>query len=202
MIRQLSSLIIIFVSLASFHAKAASILILGDSLSAGYNMSADLSWPTMLSDKLSGDSTDFTVINGSVSGDTTGNGLAKLPGLLTEHQPDYVLIELGANDGLRGFQPNIIQRNLSTLITKSQDAGAEVFLMQIRVPPNYGKRYSTMFENIYPTLAEEHNVPLIPFFLEQIIIKPEWMMEDGLHPKAEAQPFIAEIVAESLQPYL
>ncbi|MGR5095718.1 arylesterase [Vibrio maritimus] len=202
MIRQLSSLIIIFVSLASFHAKAASILILGDSLSAGYNMSADLSWPTMLSDKLSGDSTDFTVINGSVSGDTTGNGLAKLPGLLTEHQPDYVLIELGANDGLRGFQPNIIQRNLSTLITKSQDAGAEVFLMQIRVPPNYGKRYSTMFENIYPTLAKEHNIPLIPFFLEQVIIKPEWMMEDGLHPKAEAQPFIAEIVAESLQPYL
>lgn len=165
-------------------------------------MSADLSWPTMLSDKLSGDSTSFTVINGSVSGDTTGNGLAKLPGLLTEHQPNYVLIELGANDGLRGFQPNIIQRNLSTLITKSQEAGAEVFLMQIRVPPNYGKRYSTMFENIYPTLSEEHNVPLIPFFLEQVIIKPEWMMEDGLHPKAEAQPFIAEIVAESLQPYL
>ncbi|GAL33817.1 arylesterase precursor [Vibrio maritimus] len=159
MIRQLSSLIIIFVSLASFHAKAASILILGDSLSAGYNMSADLSWPTMLSKHLSDDDTEYSIINGSVSGDTTGNGLAKLPGLLSEHQPDYVLIELGANDGLRGFQPPIIERNLSTLITQSQEAGASVFLMQIRVPPNYGKRYSAMFENIYPKLASEHGIP-------------------------------------------
>jgi acyl-CoA thioesterase-1 len=202
MIRQLSSLIIIFVSLASFHAKAASILILGDSLSAGYNMSADLSWPTMLSKHLSDDDTEYNIINGSVSGDTTGNGLAKLPGLLSEHKPDYVLIELGANDGLRGFQPPIIERNLSTLITQSQEAGASVFLMQIRVPPNYGKRYSTMFENIYPTLASEHDIPLIPFFLEEVIIKPEWMMQDGLHPKPDAQPFIAQFVAEALKPHL
>ncbi|GMQ48693.1 multifunctional acyl-CoA thioesterase I/protease I/lysophospholipase L1 [Vibrio sp. 10N] len=156
----------------------------------------------MLSQHLSDDDNQYDIINGSVSGDTTGNGLAKLPGLLSEHQPDYVLIELGANDGLRGFQPGIIERNLSTLITQSQQAGATVFLMQIRVPPNYGKRYATMFENIYPTLAAKHEIPLIPFFLEQVIVKPEWMMKDGLHPKPDAQPFIAQFVAEALKPHL
>ncbi|MBY6198096.1 arylesterase [Vibrio hangzhouensis] len=202
MIRQLSFLFIIVISLTPFQLKAASLLILGDSLSAGYNMRVDQSWPSMLSDALSNDEQSYQVINGSVSGDTTGNGLAKLPGLLAEHNPDYVLIELGANDGLRGFQPNIVKNNLATLIQMSQQSGAKVLLMQIRIPPNYGKRYTALFEAIYPSLAEETDTPLIPFFLEQIIVKPEWMMEDGLHPKPEAQPFIAQFVADSLQPHL
>ncbi|MFA0087376.1 arylesterase [Vibrio sp. E150_011] len=202
MIWQRSFFVLILISLASFHAKATSILILGDSLSAGYNMKAEQSWPTLLPDLLSTSEQPVVVINGSVSGDTTGNGLAKMSGLLEEHQPDYVLIELGANDGLRGFQPNIVKNNLHQLITMSKDAGAKVMLMQIRIPPNYGKRYAKMFEAIYPDLAEETSTPLIPFFLEQVITKPEWMMEDGLHPKAVAQPFIAETIANELRPYL
>lgn len=202
MIRQLSYFVLIVISLASFHAKAATLLILGDSLSAGYNMRPEQSWPTMLSDELSSGDEPMKVINGSVSGDTTSNGLAKLPGLLKQHSPDYVLIELGANDGLRGFQPSIIKNNLASLIEMSQQAGSKVLLMQIRIPPNYGKRYASMFEGIYPALAQESGVPLLPFFLEQVIIKPEWMMEDGLHPKPEAQPFIAQFVAESMQPHL
>ncbi|MFA0440266.1 arylesterase [Vibrio sp. 10N.286.49.C2] len=202
MIWQRSFFVLILISLASFHAKATSILILGDSLSAGYNMKAEQSWPTLLPDLLSTSKQPVVVINGSVSGDTTGNGLAKMSGLLEEHQPDYVLIELGANDGLRGFQPNIVKNNLHQLITMSKDAGAKVMLMQIRIPPNYGKRYAKMFEAIYPDLAEETSTPLIPFFLEQVITKPEWMMEDGLHPKAVAQPFIAETIANELRPYL
>lgn len=165
-------------------------------------MRVEQSWPSMLSDKLSSDTTPIEVVNGSVSGDTTSNGLAKLPGLLKQHSPDYLLIELGANDGLRGFQPNIIKKNLASLIEMGQKAGSKVLLMQIRIPPNYGKRYASMFEGIYPALAKETNVPLLPFFLEQIIIKPEWMMEDGLHPKPEAQPFIAQFIADSMQPHL
>ncbi|MGF1748308.1 MULTISPECIES: arylesterase [Vibrio] len=202
MIWQRSFIVLFILSLASFHAKATSILILGDSLSAGYNMKAEESWPTLLPNLLSTADRPVSVVNGSVSGDTTGNGLAKLPSLLDSHQPDYVLIELGANDGLRGFQPNIVKNNLLQLIRMSEDAGAKVMLMQIRIPPNYGKRYAKMFEAIYPEIAEQSATPLIPFFLEQVITKPEWMMDDGLHPKPEAQPFIAETVANEVRPYL
>ncbi|MCL9776641.1 arylesterase [Vibrio methylphosphonaticus] len=202
MIWQRSFIVLFILSLASFHAKATSILILGDSLSAGYNMKAEESWPTLLPSLLSTADDAVTVVNGSVSGDTTGNGLAKLPALLDSHQPDYVLIELGANDGLRGFQPNIVKNNLLQLIRMSQDSGAKVMLMQIRIPPNYGKRYAKMFEAIYPEIAEQSDIPLLPFFLEQVITKPEWMMDDGLHPKAIAQPFIADTVAKELRPYL
>ena len=122
--------------------------------------------------------------------------------LFDQHQPDYVLVELGANDGLRGFPPNVITNNLKNIIAMSEDSGAEVALMQIQVPPNYGKKYTQVFADIYPALASEYQVPLLPFFLEQVIVKPEWMMQDGLHPKPEAQPWIAQFVAEKLAPYL
>ncbi|EJN6829361.1 arylesterase [Vibrio cidicii] len=200
MVRLFSLMLMLILSWTA--TAAEKILILGDSLSAGYNMPAEQAWPTLLPDVLKTYGKDVQVINASISGDTTGNGLARLPDLLTTHSPDWVLIELGANDGLRGFPPKTIAANLSRMIQKTKAAGAKPALMQIRVPPNYGKRYSQAFFDLYPTLAEHQQVPLLPFFLEQVITKPEWMMQDGLHPTADAQPWIAEFVAEMFSKHL
>ncbi|PKF61632.1 multifunctional acyl-CoA thioesterase I/protease I/lysophospholipase L1 [Psychromonas sp. psych-6C06] len=175
-----------------------TLLIVGDSLSAGYQMRSEQSWPALLPEELQKQGKKVTVINASISGDTTGNGVARLPALLNKHQPDYVLIELGANDGLRGFSPNIVNKNLTKMINNIKKNDARPLLMQIHVPTNYGKRYSQAFAGIYPTLSEQHKVPLLPFFLEHVITKPEWMMKDGLHPKAEAQPWIAQFMAQAL----
>ncbi|KJR21396.1 arylesterase [Vibrio navarrensis] len=200
MVRLFSLMLMLILSGAA--TAAEKILILGDSLSAGYNMPAQQAWPSLLPDVLKTYGKDVQVINASISGDTTGNGLARLPDLLTTHSPDWVLIELGANDGLRGFPPKTIAANLSRMIQMTKASGAKPALMQIRVPPNYGKRYSQAFFDLYPTLAEHQQVPLLPFFLEQVITKPEWMMQDGLHPTADAQPWIAEFVAEMFSKHL
>ncbi len=190
------------VATTSSFAVSKSLLIVGDSLSAGYNMPAEQSWPVLLNQKYQQQKLPTTVINASISGDTTGNGLARLPALLTQYQPDYVLIALGANDGLRGFSANIITDNLTQMIILSQSKSALVFLMQIKVPPNYGKRYNQLFTSIYPSLGERYDLPVLDFFLEHIIVRPEWMMEDGLHPKPQAQPWIADFMEAQLQPHL
>ena len=184
------------------NAYSQTLLILGDSLSAGYNMPIEQSWPSLLPQQLDKLGKVTKVINGSISGDTTGNGLDRLPTLLEQHQPNYVLIELGANDGLRGFPPQKINANLESMFTQIKTANAQPLLMQIQVPPNYGKRYSQAFGSLYPKLSKKHDIPLLPFFLEEVIVKPEWMMKDGLHPKPEAQPWIAEFMAKELSPYL
>ncbi|MEZ9849775.1 arylesterase [Vibrio breoganii] len=186
----------------SINANAASLLVLGDSLSAGYQMPIEKAWPTLLPDELSERGHQMRIINGSISGDTTGNGLTRLPALLDKHRPDYVLIELGANDGLRGFPPKLIKDNLTKLIDLSEESGAKVIVMQIQVPPNYGKRYTQSFEQVYPSVTKDKDVDLIPFFLAEIITDPDLMMQDGLHPKANAQPWIAEFVALQLSPLL
>ncbi|WP_261883706.1 arylesterase [Vibrio pelagius] len=201
MTRLISFLIFILFSTTTL-AQNQTILVLGDSLSAGYNMDIKQSWPTLLPDALAEYNKEVTVINGSISGDTTGNGLSRLPQLLIEHTPDKVLIELGANDGLRGFPPKVIEQNLAKIIEQVRASGAEPIMMQIRIPPNYGKRYNQQFEYVFTSLSDQQKVPLLPFFLEHIILKPEWMMNDGLHPKPEAQPWIADFVAEKLYQYL
>ncbi|WP_305369720.1 multifunctional acyl-CoA thioesterase I/protease I/lysophospholipase L1 [Photobacterium leiognathi] len=198
MIRILSLLMLVF----SSTALSQTLLVLGDSLSAGYQMPAEKSWPALLPPLLAQQAQPTTVINASISGDTSGNGLARLPNLLKQHKPDFVLIELGANDGLRGFHPKILRNNLSQMITEIKKVRSQPLLMQIEVPPNYGKRYNELFRNTYPSLSEATNVPLLPFFLIDIIVKPELMMKDGLHPTAEAQPLIAQFMAKHLQPYL
>ncbi|MEX3070857.1 arylesterase [Vibrio alginolyticus] len=198
---RLLSLVFFFCLSITAHANE-KLLVLGDSLSAGYNMPIENSWPSLLPGVLLEHGQNVTVINGSISGDTTGNGLARLPQLLEQHSPDIVLIELGANDGLRGFPPKLITANLSKMITMIKDFGAEAIVMQIRVPPNYGKRYSDMFYDIYPKLADHQQVQLMPFFLEHLVTKPDWIMADGLHPKPEAQPWIADFVAQELIKHL
>jgi len=174
----------------------------GDSLSAGYQMPIEKSWPVLLPEALRQQGIDITVINASISGDTTGNGLARLPALLTQHQPDHVLIELGANDGLRGFSPTIISANLKQMLDAIKANNAQPLLMQIRVPSNYGQRYSQAFANIYSTLSAQQSIPLLPFYLEHVIVKPEWMKSDGLHPNVKAQPWIAEFMAATLNDVL
>ncbi len=193
---------VVFFVLFSLNAFSSTLLVVGDSLSAGYQMPAKRSWPILMESVLKKEGHAITVVNASISGDTTGNGLARLPKLLQQHNPDYVIIELGANDGLRGFPPSTIRNNLSQMITQIHTEGAKALLVQIRVPPNYGKRYSEVFSNIYPQLSKQHNAPLLPFFLEQIILRSEWMMDDGLHPKQDAQPWIAEFMVSKLLPYL
>ena len=188
--------------LLSPSAFSQTLLVLGDSLSAGYQMPAEKSWPALLPEILARQSQPTTIINTSISGDTSGNGLARLPQLLAQHKPDIVLIELGANDGLRGFAPKILRNNLKQMITLIKEMGSQPLLIQIEIPPNYGKRYNELFRNIYPKLSQSLNVPLLPFFLIDIIVKPELMMKDGLHPTAEAQPLIAQFMAQQLKPYL
>ncbi|MGF1711890.1 arylesterase [Vibrio kagoshimensis] len=199
---RLISFLLFFLFSATSLAQTNTLLILGDSLSAGYNMDIKQSWPSLLPAALLEHDKSIKVINGSISGDTTGNGLARLPQLLKEHTPDTVLIELGANDGLRGFPPKLMSSNLQSIIEQVKASGATPVMMQIRIPPNYGKRYNQQFESVFTSTSEQHKVPLLSFFLEHIILKPEWMMNDGLHPKPEAQPWIAEFVASELYQYL
>ena len=157
--------------LASHLAAANTLLVLGDSLSAGYRMSASAAWPSLLNGSWQ---QQPKVVNASISGDTAAQGLARLPALLKQHQPQWVLIELGGN--------------------------AEPLLMQVRLPANYGRRYTEAFSGIYPRLAQQYNIPLVPFFMEQVYLKPEWMQQDGIHPNPDAQPFIAELMAKELAP--
>ncbi|AXU96074.1 multifunctional acyl-CoA thioesterase I/protease I/lysophospholipase L1 [Erwinia persicina] len=176
---------------------AETLLVLGDSLSAGYRMSASAAWPALLNDKWQ---KSPTIINGSISGDTATQGLARLPALLKQHQPRWVLIELGGNDGLRGFPPQQIEQDLDQAIKLVVAADAQPLLMQVRLPANYGKRYTESFAALYPRLAEKHAIPLLPFFMEQVYLKPEWMQDDGIHPNPAAQPFIADLMAKNLTP--
>jgi len=188
----------LFLLLFSVRAAAAdTLLILGDSLSAGYRMAATAAWPALLNDKWQ---QKPPVVNASISGDTSGQGLARLPALLKEHQPRWVLVELGGNDGLRGFAPQQTEETLRTILQTVKAANAQPLLMQIRLPANYGRRYTESFSALYPKLAKEFDVPLLPFFMEEVYLKPQWMQDDGIHPNRDAQPFIADWMATRLAP--
>ncbi len=188
----------LFLFLFTCRAMAAdTLLILGDSLSAGYRMAANAAWPALLNEKWQAKT---PVVNASISGDTSQQGLARLPALLKQHQPRWVLVELGGNDGLRGFPPQQTEQTLRTIIKDIKAANAEPLLMQIHLPANYGRRYNEAFGAIYPALAKEFAIPLLPFFMEEVYLKPQWMQDDGIHPNRDAQPFIAEWMANRLAP--
>jgi acyl-CoA thioesterase-1 len=188
----------LFLLLLTFRAAAAdTLLILGDSLSAGYRMAATAAWPALLNNKWQ---QQPVVVNASISGDTSQQGLARLPALLKEHKPRWVLVELGGNDGLRGFPPQQTEQTLRQIIQTVKSADAKPLLMQIRLPANYGRRYTEAFDAIYPKLSSELDVPLLPFFMEEVYLKPQWMQDDGIHPNRDAQPFIADWMATRLAP--
>ncbi len=167
---------------------------MGDSLSAAYGLQEHEGWPALLAAK-----SPVQLVNASISGETTGGGLARLPALLQQHQPRWVLIELGGNDGLRGFDPQLIANNLQQMIELVKQHNAQPLLMQIRIPPNYGPRYVARFTDIYPQLAAAHQIPLWPFFMDEIAIRPELMMPDGIHPNAQAQPLIRDLMLPLVQ---
>ena len=179
-----------------------SILIYGDSISAGYGMKKENQWSESLKTLLSDKGFKISVYNRSVSGETTGGGLTRISRILDELKPTFLLLELGGNDALRGYPPKKIYENLDKIIEASKERGINVFLMQIRILPNYGKRYQAQFESIYPTLSQEKEVILLPFMLNDIALKKELMLSDGIHPNKDAQPLIAEIVFNSLKPHL
>ena len=183
-------------------AQAQTLLVLGDSLSAGYQMPAEQSWPALLNEKWQQQGGEHKLINASISGETTQGGLARLPALLEEHKPDWVLIELGANDGLRGFAPAITRANLTKMVALAKASQTKTVLTQIQLPRNYGARYLQQFEQIFPELAQANDLPLMPFFIDDIVLRPELMMNDGLHPTAAAQPQIRDRVASFIEPLL
>ncbi len=171
-------------------------LILGDSLSAAYGMQQQQGWVHLLQQQLDTSEQPWQLINASISGETTGGGLARLPALLQRYQPDAVLIELGGNDGLRGFDVATIQNNLSQIIQLVKQHNASAILMQIRIPPNYGPRYTKQFSELFPAIAEQHQITLWPFFMDDIAIEPGLMLPDGIHPNQQAQPIIKQFMLE------
>ncbi|MEC7929947.1 MAG: arylesterase [Pseudomonadota bacterium] len=200
--KTLSLFIFILIASNTSSEENKSILIYGDSISAGYGMEKESQWSESLKTLLSAKGFEISVHNRSISGETTGGGLTRISRILDELKPTFLLLELGGNDALRGYPPKKIYENLSKMVDASEERGIQVFLMQIRILPNYGKRYQTQFESIYPTLSQEKEVILLPFMLNDIALKEELMLSDGIHPNKDAQPLIAEIVFNSLKPHL
>lgn len=190
----------VIVSLMSMTATAKSIVVLGDSISAGYGIEVTQGWVALLQKKLN--EKGHIIHNESISGDTTAGGLARIDQALTLHKPDVVIIELGANDGLRGLSPALIKSNLAEIIHRAQRAGAKVLLLSMKIPPNYGKRYIDLFYTIYPQLATELGIPYVPFIMEDVALTKDMMQQDGLHPNANGQPVIADKVWRQLLPLL
>ena len=199
----LSIFISLMFSLSTYSdVKNESLLIYGDSISAGYGMSKEKQWSVILQDIINRDNLKINVINSSVSGETTSGGLARISQIIKSIKPDYLLLELGGNDALRGYPPRQIAANLAEIIKIAESANTKVLLMQIRIPPNYGSRYQKAFESIYSSIASETSATLIPFMLEEVALNKDLMLPDGIHPKASAQPLIADYVYRQLKPLL
>jgi len=184
------------------NADFRTLLIYGDSISAGYGMEPDKQWAENLKLIFNEKNLDIEIVNRSVSGETTGGGLSRIKPILEKLQPKYLLLELGGNDALRGYPPSRILNNLKAIIEIAKENQVKVFLMQIKILPNYGKRYQEQFESIFPKVAKENDIILIPFMLNDIALDKALMLPDGIHPNADAQPLIAKYVFKSLEPHL
>jgi acyl-CoA thioesterase-1 len=187
-----------FIALQNAVASAPTILVFGDSLSAAYGIRPEQGWVTLLTQRLQTQGYGYQVVNASVGGETSAGGLERLPRALKLHAPAIVILELGANDGLRGLPVSAMRDNLVRMVQLSQGAGARVLLVGIRIPPNYGPRYTDEFARVYPELAQQYHLPLVPFLLEKVALDTTLTQEDGLHPNADAEP----LVLDTLWPYL
>lgn len=199
------SLVITFVSsvLSLNLAHAKTVMIVGDSISAGYGLPAQSGWVDLLQKRVEQKyPKQHKIINASVSGETTSGGLARLPKLLQTHKPDVVIIELGGNDGLRGQPPQIIQNNLNKMVQLSKNSKAQVLLFGMKIPPNYGTAYSQAFENNYKVVAKQHNIKLMPFFLNGVAGHNKFMQVDLIHPNVQAQPILLNNAWTYIEPTL
>ncbi|QTS84447.1 arylesterase [Ectopseudomonas khazarica] len=183
-------------------AVAGTLLVVGDSISAAFGLDSRQGWVALLEKRLEQEGVEHSVVNASISGDTSAGGAARLSALLAEHQPALVIIELGGNDGLRGQPPAQLQQNLASMVEKSRQAGAKVLLLGMRLPPNYGVRYTTAFAQVYVDVAAQEQVDLVPFFLEGVGGVPGMMQADGIHPGEPAQALLLDNVWPSLEPLL
>ena len=199
MLRSTFLLTLLFASSTAW-AATPTVLVVGDSLSAGYGMPTDKSWTSLLQKKLEDQGYEYRVVNASISGDTTQGGLTRLPRALDKHSPELVIIALGGNDGLRGLPLSKIQENLDTMIRHSLTAGAQVVLAGMRIPPNYGRDYSERFHQIYRELAVEHELMLVPFFLEGIALEEGLFQADRIHPNVAAQAVLLDNVWRAVCP--
>lgn len=185
-------------------AAAPVVLVLGDSLSAAYNMDREDGWVHLLQERLAADYPEqgWTVVNASITGDTTRGGLSRLPALLAEHPVELLVVALGGNDGLRGLPPAEIRNNLDTMIAQAEARGASTLLAGVRIPMNYGAAYRRLFEAVFVEVAEARQVPLVPSLLADVEQRPELFQPDGIHPAEAAQPLILETVWPALRPLL
>jgi len=183
-------------------ALAGTALVVGDSISAAFGLETSQGWVHLLQQRLNDGEHDYQVVNASISGDTSAGGLARLPALLSEHEPDIVIIELGGNDGLRGQPPAQLKRNLAAMAEQAQQAGAKVLLLGMRMPPNLGQRYTSAFADAFDSLAAEKDLPYVPFLLEGIGGVQGMMQADRVHPTAQAQELMLDNVWPVLEPLL
>jgi acyl-CoA thioesterase-1 len=194
--------LVVMMTLLPWTVSAKTIVVLGDSISAGFGIEVQQGWVALLQNRLAAQHSPYVISNESISGDTSAGGLARIDDALRRHKPQIVLIELGANDGLRGLSPEAMKANLTEMVKRTEKTGAKVLLLAMKIPPNYGKRYIEMFYNIYPQLAAELKVSYVPFILEDVALKTELMQADGLHPNALAQAIVAERIWGYLSPIL
>ena len=178
------------------------ILLIGDSLSAGYGLEQAQAWVHLLQNKYIEDDKAITIINTAISGQTTDNALLKIDAWLNAHNPSHVLIELGGNDGIRGFPVKLLQKHLTQLVTKSQQHGAKVALMEIQIPPNLGPRYGQMFTGSYNKITKNTGAYLMPYFMTDIAVDSSLMLNDNLHPNAKAQPIIRDFMYREIDKWL
>lgn len=186
----------------SAYSASKTVLVLGDSLSAEYGLMRGTGWVTLLQNRLQAEKIDAAIVNASISGETTSGGATRLPALLKKHRPDFVIIELGANDGLRGLSFASVQKNLQAMINAAKAANARVLLIGMKLPPNYGPDYAEKFSSLFVRLARENKVALVPFFLEGFANRPDMFQGDRIHPTADAQPIMLDNVWPTLKPLL
>jgi len=179
-----------------------TILVFGDSISAAYGMPEEQGWVSLLTTRLTQLEKNVLVVNASISGETTAGGIVRLPKILKVHQPDIVILELGGNDGLRGYPISRIKDNVQQMTDLIADSGAKVLLIGMVLPPNYGKRYTTAFTALFDMVAQENNVPFLPFLLEGTATSQSLIQRDGIHPKPEAQPLLLNDIWPLLEPLL
>tara|TARA_B100001057_G_scaffold83637_3_gene79368 strand:+ start:1771 stop:2382 length:612 start_codon:yes stop_codon:yes gene_type:complete len=188
--RIIISLIILFLSINKAYADVPNIVVFGDSLSAGYGIEIKESWSSLLQSRLKEQGYKHEVINASISGETTEGGATRIDSVLKKFSPVLVILELGGNDGLRGFPPERIKKNLEKIIIKTKSSGAEIVLLGIRIPTNYGSRYSTEFENVFRDISQQFKINWIEFFMRDIAFNDDLLQEDRIHPNADAQPIL------------
>ena len=177
-------------------------MVYGDSLSAAYGIGQKQGWVALLEERLRKNGLDYTVVNSSISGETSSGGASRISTTLAKMRPHILILELGANDGLRGLPVKQMRDNLAAIIQSAQKAGSRVLLVGMKLPPNYGPAYTKDFENVYRDLARQYKLPQVPFFLDGVADKRELFQDDQLHPAAAAQPVILETVWKSLRPML